>query len=67
MLFRSSSSRVLYHVAESLDLFSFWRMYVMAAGYAVAARQSRAAALAGVASLWVVFVLVKVGFLLLLG
>jgi hypothetical protein len=58
---RASTAKPLYSLLESLDLFSFWVLAVMAAGYGVANRKSTGWALWGVIAVWVVYVLGKAG------
>lgn len=59
---RATTSKPLYSLMESLDLFSFWVMGVLAAGYGVANRKTTGWAIWGVVILWAVYVLGKVGF-----
>ena len=49
----------VYSLAESLDLFSFWMLGLMAAGYGVANRRSTAWALWGVVGVSAAYVLAK--------
>jgi hypothetical protein len=58
---RATTPKSLYTLVESLDLFSFWTMALMAAGYGVANRKPTSWALWGVVGVWVVYVLGKVG------
>jgi hypothetical protein len=58
---RAATSKPLYSLLESLDLFSFWTMAVMAAGYAVANKKNTGWALWGVLGVWAVYVLGKAG------
>jgi hypothetical protein len=55
-----TTSKPLYALASSLDLFSFWLMWLLASGYGVATRRTTGSAAVGVASLWVLYVLGKV-------
>ena len=57
---RAATPKPLYALAESLDLFSFWMLGLMAAGYGVANRKTTGWALAGVVGVWAVYVLGKV-------
>jgi len=57
---RQTTARPLYSLASSLDLFSFWTMWLLASGYGVATRRTTAAAAAGVVGVWALYVLVKV-------
>ena len=52
--------RPLYSLLGSLDLFSFWTIGLLAAGYALAARRPTRSALWGVITPWAVFVAGKV-------
>lgn len=45
---RAATPKPLYALAESLDLFSFWMMGLLAAGYGVANRKTTAWAAGGV-------------------
>jgi hypothetical protein len=58
---RATTSKPLYSLVESLDLFSFWTVFVLAAGYGVANRKNTGWALWGVGGIWAVYVLGKVG------
>jgi hypothetical protein len=51
----------LFTLAGSFDLFSFWMMFLMATGFAAAARRPLGSALGGVLSLWVLYVIGKAG------
>jgi hypothetical protein len=57
---RAAVPKPLYSLAESLDLFSFWMLGLMAAGYGVANKRSTPSALWGVVGVWAVYVLAKV-------
>ena len=57
---KGTTSKPLYSLAESLDLFSFWTMALLAAGYGVANRKTTGWALGGVIGVWAVYVLGKV-------
>ena len=58
---RAATPKPLYSLAESLDLFSFWILALLAVGYGVANRRTTAWALGGVIGLWAIYVLGKVG------
>lgn len=66
LLDRESVPRALYVLVESVDLFSFWTMFLLATGFAVASRRSTSAALWGIVVPWGVWVLGKVGVALLM-
>ena len=57
---KATTSKPLYSLADSLDLFSFWVVALLAAGYGVANRKTTGWALAGVVGVWAVYVLGKV-------
>jgi hypothetical protein len=59
---KAATSKPLYSLLESLDLFSFWLMGLFAAGYGVANRKTTGWAFWGVFGVWVVYVLGKAGF-----
>lgn len=59
--------RWLWSFLSSLDLFSFWTIFLLATGYAVAAKRGLGTGLWGVGLLWGAFVLAKVGFALIFG
>jgi hypothetical protein len=54
---RATTPRWLWTLLESLDLFSFWTMWLLATGFAVATRRTTSGVLAGVAAPWIVYVL----------
>jgi hypothetical protein len=60
LLDRPPTSKPLYKLAESLDLFSFWILWLLATGYGVATRRTTASAAAGVLTVWAIYVLGKV-------
>ncbi len=55
------TSKALMSLLSSLDVFSLWSVVLLAIGYRVVGRVSRAAAIGGVVALWAVYVLGKVG------
>jgi len=59
--------RWLWSLLSSFDLFSFWTMFLLATGYAVAAKRGLSTGLWGVGLLWGAFVLAKVAFALMFG
>jgi hypothetical protein len=61
LLDKAAVAKPLYSLAESLDLFSFWILFLMAAGYGVANRKTTGWALGGVIGVWAVYVLGKAG------
>jgi Yip1-like protein len=56
------AGRRLVALLSSIDLFNVWVIALMIVGYAIAARVSKGAAAGVVIGLWVVLVLIKVGF-----
>lgn len=63
-----TTSKALMSIASSIDLFSFWKLGLLATGIAVAARKlSFSTALAGVTIPWLLWVLVKTGLAALRG
>lgn len=61
LLDKETTPRALYSLAESIDVFSFWTMFLLACGYGVAVRKPTSAALWGIVIPWAVWVLGKVG------
>lgn len=57
---KSAVPKPVHSLLDSLDLFSFWLIFLLSAGYAAAARRSVGSAAAGVIGLWGVYVLLKV-------
>jgi Yip1-like protein len=55
-----TTSKPLYKLAESLDLFSFWVLWLLSTGYGVATRRTTGSAAAGVLTVWAIYVLGKV-------
>jgi hypothetical protein len=60
LLERAAVGRPLYALAGSLDLFSFWLIFLLAVGFAVASRRGVTKAVWGVVVPWALLVLVKV-------
>jgi hypothetical protein len=54
--------RVLYAILTSLDLFIIWTLALLTFGYSALSRLSRTKSAVIVVSLWLITVLVKVGF-----
>ena len=57
---KSAVPKPVHSLLDSLDLMSFWLIFLLSAGYAAAARRSVGSAAAGVISLWAIYVLLKV-------
>jgi Yip1 domain len=60
LLEKGSTSPWLYALVDSVDLFSFWVLALLAAGYGVANRRTTGWAVGGVVGLWVAYVAGKV-------
>jgi hypothetical protein len=58
---KDATSKFLYSLASSLDLFSFWMIFLYATGFAVAAKRTLSWALLGITIPWAVYVLIKSG------
>jgi hypothetical protein len=58
---RTAVSKPLYDLLDSVDLFSAWTVFLLAAGYAATARRSVASAAIGILVWWGLYVLLKVG------
>lgn len=67
LLDHQTANHALYSLAQSLDLFSFWIIFLLATGYAVASRKTTGSALAGVLIPWALVVAIKVGWVALFG
>jgi hypothetical protein len=65
LLDKSTAAKPLWALLTSFDLFSFWQIFLLAAGFGVASRKSTGSALWGVVIPWAVIVLGKVGFSLI--
>jgi hypothetical protein len=57
---RATTSKALYKLAESIDLFSAWTIWLLSTGFGVATRRTTGAAMAGILGLWAIYVLGKV-------
>lgn len=62
LLDKSTAAKPLWALLTSIDLFSLWLVFLLAAGFGVASRKSTGSALWGVAIPWLAIVAVKVGF-----
>ena len=58
---KESLAKPLWSLAGSLDLFSFWGIFLLAAGYGAAAKRGAGWAAAGVLVPWALYVLGKAG------
>ena len=59
--------RWLWTLLASLDLFSMWTIFLLATGYSVAGKRGLSTGLWGIGIPWVLYVMIKVGFRLLIG
>jgi hypothetical protein len=57
-----AESKFLHRAAISMDLFSFWQIYLMGTGLAICARLSKGKGIMAVAIPWLLFVLIASGF-----
>jgi hypothetical protein len=62
LLDKAETAKPLWALATSLDLFSFWLIFLLATGFAVAVKKSTGSALWGVAIPWAIIVAIKVGW-----
>lgn len=62
-----SMSRWIWSLLSSFDLFSLWTLFLFATGFAVAGKRDLSAGLWGVGIPWIVYLAVKVGFVLVFG
>lgn len=63
---REGTSRPLWSLAESLDLFSAWTIFLYATGFGLAIRKPTSSALWGVLVPWAIYVAGKVGLVALM-
>jgi Yip1-like protein len=57
---KSAVPKPVHSLLDSLDLMSFWLIFLLSAGYAATARRSVGSAAVGVIVLWGIYVLLKV-------
>ena len=57
---KSAVPKPVHSLLDSLDLFSAWMLFLLAAGYAAVSKRSVGSAAVGVIVLWVIYVLLKV-------
>ena len=67
VLDQATAAKPLYALADSLDLFVIWTLFLMTTGFAVASRRSFSSAALGVLGPWGLYVLIKVGWAALMG
>lgn len=63
----STTAKWLASIANSLDVFSFWGMALIAAGFSVATRKSWTSCFLAVLAPWLVYVLLKAGWAAMFG
>jgi hypothetical protein len=66
VLDRETTSRPLWSLAESIDLFSAWMIFLLASGYGLASRKPTATAVWGILVPWAIWVVGKVGLVALM-
>lgn len=59
---KQTASKPLYKLAESLDLFTAWAIWLLSTGYGVATRRTTASAAGGVIGVWAIYVLCKIAW-----
>ena len=57
---KASAPKWLWALGGSLDLFSFWLMFLLATGFGAASKRGWSWAIAGIAAPWALFVIAKV-------
>jgi hypothetical protein len=62
LLDKAEAAKPLWALLSSIDVFSLWLVFLLAAGFGVASRKPTGSALWGVAVPWALIVLVKVGW-----
>jgi hypothetical protein len=67
LLDRATTAKWLYAAAKAIDLFSFWLMFMLASGFAVALRKPTGSALPGVLVPWLLLTSIGVGIAALMG
>jgi hypothetical protein len=66
-LISAETSKFLHAVAISIDLFSFWQIFLLGTGLAICGRLSRAKGIMAVVIPWLIYVLIKSGLASLQG
>jgi hypothetical protein len=62
LLDKSTAAKPLWALLSSIDVFSLWMVFLLAAGFGVASRKTTGSALWGVGLCWAIIVLGKVGW-----
>lgn len=67
LLDRATTAKWLYAAAKAIDLFSFWLMFLLASGFAVALRKPTGSTFPGVLAPWALLAAIGVGLAALMG
>lgn len=67
LLDRASTAKWLYAAVKALDLFTFWLLFMLASGFAVAMRKPTGSAVPGVVAPWLFLAAIGVGIAALVG
>jgi hypothetical protein len=67
LLDQTAAPKWLYALADSLDLFSLWTLFLLSTGFGVASRRSTGSAAVGVVMPWALYVILKVSLTALMG
>ena len=59
---KETAAKPLFALASSLDLFSFWTLFLLSVGFGVANKRATGSAFWGVAIPWIVYVVCKIGW-----
>lgn len=59
---KATTAKPLWALLTSIDLFTFWMVFLLACGFAVASRKTTGSAIWGVVIPWAIIVLVKVAW-----
>jgi hypothetical protein len=62
LLDKEAVAKPLWALLSSLDLFSFWNLFLLAVGFGVASKRATGSAFWGVATPWIIYVVGKVAF-----
>jgi hypothetical protein len=62
LLEKDAVAKPLWALLSSLDVFSFWVMFLLAVGFGVASKRATGSAFWGAATPWIVYVVGKVLF-----
>jgi hypothetical protein len=61
LLDKAETAKALYSLAGSIDLFSFWTIFLLAVGFGVATKRPTGSAIWGILLPWGLYVVIKVG------